>query len=264
MGRSVVLAWLRNRTAQVPPQSAAAPSIPPGMRVYAIGDIHGRIDLLQRIEYRITEDTQVTPADVRSTVVYLGDYIDRGPDSSAVIRHLMSRPPVAGTDIFLKGNHEQSLLDFLDDPNRIAAQWFDFGGIATLMSYGIREAPSKVQAEQFDELRDELAASIPKDQLTFLRSLKLFWELGDYYFVHAGIDPRQPMDRQGPESMLWIREEFTSALGPFGRRIVHGHTIVPAVELLPHRIAVDTGAYATGRLSCVVLEGTSVRILDTQ
>ena len=234
------------------------------MRVYAIGDIHGRIDLLQRIENRITQDAQSVPADMHSIVVYLGDYIDRGPDSSAVIGHLMRRPPVAGEDIFLKGNHEQSLLDFLDDPKRVAAQWFDFGGIATLMSYGIREASSKVQAERFDELRDELAAAIPQDQLAFLRSLKLSWEAGDYFFVHAGIDPRQPMDRQGPESMLWIREEFISASGPFSHRIVHGHTIVPEVEFLPHRIAVDTGAYATGRLSCVVLEGTAVRLLNTE
>jgi serine/threonine protein phosphatase 1 len=234
------------------------------MRVYAIGDIHGRIDLLQRIEQRITVDVQAIPAGVQSTVVYLGDYIDRGPDSNAVIQHLMTRPPVAGVDIFLKGNHEQSLLDFLDDPHRVAAQWFDFGGIATLMSYGIREAPSKVQAGRFDELHDELAAAIPPDQLAFLRSLKLSWEAGDYFFVHAGIDPRQPMDRQGPESMLWIREEFISAEGPFSHRIVHGHTIVPEVEFLPHRIAVDTGAYATGRLSCVVLEGKGVRLLGTE
>jgi serine/threonine protein phosphatase 1 len=234
------------------------------MRVYAIGDIHGRIDLVQRIEDRITRDAQAVPADTHLIVVYLGDYIDRGPDSNAVIQHLMTRPPVAGVDIFLKGNHEQVLLDFLDDPQSIAAQWFDFGGIATLMSYGIREASSKVQAGRFDELRDELAAAIPPDQLAFLRSLKLSWEAGDYFFVHAGIDPRQPMDRQGPESMLWIREEFISATGPFSRRIVHGHTIVPAVEFLPHRIAVDTGAYATGRLSCVVLEGTGVRLLDTE
>jgi serine/threonine protein phosphatase 1 len=234
------------------------------MRIYAIGDIHGRIDLLQRIEDRITLDAQAVPADTHSTVVYLGDYIDRGPDSSAVIQHLMRRPPVAGKDIFLRGNHEQSLLDFLDDPQGIASQWFDYGGIATLMSYGIREVSSKVQAERFDELRDELVAVIPPDQLVFLRALKLSWEAGDYFFVHAGINPRQPMDQQGPESMLWIREEFTSALGPFSHRIVHGHTIVPAVELLPHRIAVDTGAYATGRLSCVILEGTDVRILNTE
>jgi serine/threonine protein phosphatase 1 len=260
----VVLAWLRNRAARVAPQSAPAPSIPPGMRVYAIGDIHGRIDLLQRIENRITLDSQAVPADMHSIVVYLGDYIDRGPDSKAVVHHLITRPPVAGTDIFLKGNHEQVLLDFLDDPQNVADQWFAFGGIATLMSYGIREAPSKVQAGRFDQLRDELAASIPPAQLAFLRSLKLFWEAGDYFFVHAGIDPRQSMDKQGPESMLWIREEFISASGPFGRRIVHGHTIVPEVELLPHRIAVDTGAYATGRLSCVVLEGKDVRILGTE
>ena len=260
----MVLAWLRNRSTRATPQLAPAPSIPSGMRVYAIGDIHGRIDLLQRVENRITQDAQSVPADMHSIVVYLGDYIDRGPDSSAVIRHLVKRPPVTGKDIFLKGNHEQSLLDFLDDPQSVAAQWFDFGGIATLMSYGIREAPSKVQAERFEELRDELAAAMPPAQLAFLRALKLSWEAGDYFFVHAGIDPRQPMDQQGPESMLWIREEFTSALGPFERRIVHGHTIVPAVELLPHRIAVDTGAYATGRLSCVALEGQDVRILNTE
>jgi serine/threonine protein phosphatase 1 len=260
----VVLAWLRNRAQPVASQSAFAPAIPPGQRVYAIGDIHGRIDLLQSIERRITADVAAAPEGMQSTVVYLGDYVDRGPDSSAVIRHLMTRPPIASKDIYLKGNHEQVLLDFLDDPNRVGEQWFAFGGIATLMSYGILEVASKVQAGRFDDLRDELAASIPQDQLAFLRSLKLSWESGDYFFVHAGIDPRQPMDRQGPESMLWIREEFTSASGPFTRRIVHGHTIVPAVELLPHRIAVDTGAYATGRLSCVVLEGTGVRILDTE
>jgi serine/threonine protein phosphatase 1 len=260
----VVLAWLRNRATRAAPQSAPAPSIPPGMRVYAIGDIHGRIDLLQRIESRITLDAQAIPAGTQSIVVYLGDYIDRGPDSSAVIQHLVKRPPIAGQDIFLKGNHEQSMLDFLDDPHRVAEQWFDFGGIATLMSYGIREASSKVQARRYDELRDELAVAIPPDQLAFLRSLKLSWEAGDYFFVHAGIDPRQPMDRQGPESMLWIRDEFISASGPFSHRIVHGHTIVPEVEFLPHRIAVDTGAYATGRLSCVVLEGTGVRLLATE
>ena len=234
------------------------------MRIYAVGDIHGRVDLLKRIEGLITANEQTASAGARATVVYLGDYIDRGPDSSAVIQHLMTRPPVTSTDIFLKGNHEQVLLDFLDDPQSIAEQWFAFGGIATLMSYGVRDAPSRVQAERFDELRDELAAAIPPDQLAFLRALKLFWEAGDYFFVHAGIDPRRPMDRQEPESMLWIREEFIAAAGPFSHRIVHGHTIVPAVDLLPHRIAVDTGAYATGRLSCVVLEGQSVRVLATE
>src|ERR1700691_415768 len=109
------MAWLRNRAARAVPQLAPVPSIPPGMRVYAIGDIHGRIDLLQRIEQRITVDAQAIPAGTQSIVVYLGDYIDRGPDSSAVIGHLVKRPPIAGQDIFLKGNHEQSMLDFLDD-----------------------------------------------------------------------------------------------------------------------------------------------------
>jgi serine/threonine protein phosphatase 1 len=234
------------------------------MRVYAVGDIHGRIDLLHRIEGRIAANEAAKSAGVRSTVVYLGDYIDRGPDSNAVIQHLMTRPPVTGADVFLKGNHEQVLLDFLDDPRSVAEQWFSFGGIATLLSYGVRDAPSRVQAERFDELRDELAKAIPPDQLAFLRGLKLSWEAGDYFFVHAGIDPSLPMDRQVPESMLWIRDEFIAAAGPFSHRIVHGHTIVPEVDLLAHRIAVDTGAYATGRLSCVVLEGQGVHVIATE
>jgi serine/threonine protein phosphatase 1 len=235
----------------------------PGVRIYAIGDIHGRADLLRRLEKLICVDVESAPTGSRCIVVYLGDYIDRGPDSRAVIQHFLKRKLNLSSEVFLKGNHEEVLLSFLDDPEQTGPQWLAIGGIATLFSYGITDVARKAQAGRFKELRDELLATIPSAHLQFFRKLQISWEDGGYLFVHAGIDPRHALDQQTPETMLWIRDAFTSFSGNYGRKVVHGHSIVPRIELLSNRIAVDTGAYATGILSCVVLEGSEIRVLNT-
>ena len=196
-------------------------------------------------------------------IVYLGDYIDRGPDSRSVVEHFVTRKLGVDEEIFLKGNHEEVLLNFLDDPDEIGPQWVSIGGVATCLSYGIADVAQKAQAGQFSELRERLAAAIPAQHLRFLRALRTSWGDGGYLFVHAGIDPRHSLEQQTPETMLWIRDAFTSFSGMLERKIVHGHTIVADIELLPNRIAVDTGAYATGILSCVVLEDSEIRVLNT-
>lgn len=225
---------------------------PADTRIYAIGDIHGRLDLLRAIRERILVDARTSSA-ARKVVVYLGDYIDRGADSRAVVDLLLDQPLPGFQSVHLKGNHEQALLDFLQDATT-AAEWFFYGGDATLRSYGVaRPIPGggpgallKVQAE----LREKL----PARHLSFYRSLALAHREGDYLFVHAGVRPGVPLDAQCARDLLWIREEFLDSQADHGCIVVHGHTIVPRPEVKRNRIAIDTGAYATGRLTCLRIE----------
>ena len=233
-------------------------SLPDGVRVYAVGDIHGRLDLLDTIHRMIAKDAANAPHE--RLLVYVGDYIDRGPDSKGVIDRLLS--PLSGFQSrHLKGNHDQSLLEFLDDPSHYR-QWKDYGARETLASYGVAP-PLFDRPDELSSTRDALAEALPATHLKFLNQLELSFEMGDYFFAHAGVRPGLPLIRQSPDDLMWIREQFLSSNTDFGKVVVHGHTPSPEPQRRHNRIGIDTGAYATGRLTCVVLEGIECRFLHT-
>ena len=239
----------------------AEAKIPEGKRVYAVGDIHGRVDLLLEIHGMIEADADTAAG--AGTVVYLGDYIDRGLDSREVIDVLLDRPVPDVDAVHLRGNHEEMLLRFLEDP-REAALWLDYGGAETLLSYGVAGAVGSMNTEEgVLAWRDGLARNIPERHLDFLRGLTDSFEMGDYFFVHAGIRPGIPIEEQNPDDLLWIRKEFLVSKVDHGRVIVHGHSIRKEPEIRRNRIGIDTGAYASGVLTCLVLDGGERRLLRT-
>lgn len=236
--------------------------VPDGFRVYAVGDIHGRADLLQRLHGAVAEDSRVQPAE-NNLIVYLGDYLDRGFHVRETLDELVTGPPEGFRARYLRGNHEQLFLDFLKDPS-VLRLWLDLGGQATLMSYGIRP-PSGfgLRPGLAAEVRRELLEAMPGDHIAFLNSLEPFFHFGDYFFVHAGIRPGIPGELQRPEDLYWIRDDFLFSSEDFGFRVVHGHTIDEQAREHPNRVGIDTGAYATGVLTCAVLEGGRLRYLST-
>ena len=245
--------------------AARRPTIPSGLRVYAIGDVHGRSDLLERLHARIRHDGQEAATNTDKVVVYLGDYIDRGLDSRAVIDLLLDRPLGGYEAVHLKGNHEDSLLRFLDDAS-LGPDWFAIGGDATAISYGARIPKGLSSTERFEHVQAELRARIPERHLEFLRRLELMHQAGDYVFVHAGIRPGVALEQQEPEDLMWIRDEFLNAADSRGKLVVHGHSITESArpEIHDHRIGIDTGAYATNVLTCLVLEGADRRFISTE
>jgi serine/threonine protein phosphatase 1 len=226
------------------------PRLPDGLRIYAVGDIHGRVDLLDWLLAGIDADLDERPVS-KSIHVFLGDYIDRGPQSAAVLDRLISRAKTHPT-LCLKGNHESYLLEFLQDPG-ILEGWGQYGGLATLLSYGLRPTMQAGPAEQ-EELAVALERVLPESHRKFLAGMPLSFTCGDYFFVHAGVRPGTSLARQREEDLLWIRGDFLLHEGDFEKVIVHGHTPVRDPELRQNRINIDTGAYATGRLTCLVLE----------
>lgn len=236
--------------------------VPDGYRVYAIGDIHGRVDLLQTLHQKILEDAASAPSAVTKAAVFLGDYVDRGLNSKEVIDLLLDRPLPGFETIHLKGNHEQAMLDFLKDAS-IGPSWLRFGGNETLYSYGVR-VPSEIPAaERPRQLQIALSEALPQTHVTFLSELRLSLIIGDYAFVHAGIRPGIPIENQVPEDLLWIRKEFIESKRNHGKIVVHGHTITREPEICPNRIGIDTGAYASNVLTSLVLEGSSRRMIST-
>jgi serine/threonine protein phosphatase 1 len=236
-----------------------ASAVPVGVRVYAIGDIHGRLDLLDGMQEKIARDGETATGE--RIIVYLGDYIDRGADSKGVIERLLAPPPKGFSARHLKGNHDQSLLDFLEDPAHYR-MWKDYGARETLLSYAVM--PPRGEGDSaLKKASEDLALALPESHLKFVRGLELSVTIGDYFFVHAGVRPGLPLNKQSPQDLMWIREEFLTSSSDFGKVVVHGHSPSPMPVKRANRIGVDTGAYATGRLSCVVLEGTSCRFLQT-
>jgi serine/threonine protein phosphatase 1 len=246
------------------PQQAlerVAPEVPPGSRVYAVGDIHGRCDLLRGMHQLVHEDAYRRQAP-RNVIVYLGDYIDRGADSPAVIDLLLDEPLPSFERVHLKGNHEDSLLRFLDDLG-IGPAWLTYGGSETLASYGIRPPSLTASASELERAQRELRARLPERHRRFMENLELTHEEGDYLFAHAGVRPGVPLDRQSEDDLLWIREEFLLSDAEFGKLVVHGHTITAQPDVRRNRIGIDTGAFASGTLTCLVLEGTDWSFLQT-
>lgn len=227
-------------------------------RLYVIGDIHGRADLLDRMVAGIARDLDAKPIEDPLTVT-LGDYIDRGPNSRGVLDRLTRNPFPTGF-IALKGNHEALLLAFLDDPST-AIHWRRLGGLETLHSYGVDVGPL-MRGRDYEKAAEALQAAMPPEHLDFLAALRGPLTVGRYFLCHAGVRPGVPLQQQSEDDLLWIRDEFLDSKTDFGKIVVHGHTPTEEPELLPNRINVDTGAFMTGRLTCAVLEGEEVRFLS--
>ncbi|MFO1155161.1 MAG: metallophosphoesterase family protein [Rhodospirillales bacterium] len=239
---------------------SARARIPPGRRVYAVGDIHGRVDLLFQLQRLIVQDA-TTAGGLDLVLVYLGDYVDRGPSSNRVLDRLIEMPLAGLRTIHLQGNHEAMMLDFV--AGNPSAVWLMNGGIETLASYGVGLDDGWPAATALGELRTRLRLALPPSHLRFLTGLSLVHMEGDYVFVHAGLRPDRPLELQDAYDLLWIREPFLGRGRDDGLCVVHGHTIAPQPEVLAHRIGVDTGAFFSGRLTCVVLEGADIRFLQT-
>lgn len=244
-----------------PAVTASTASVPRGTRVYAVGDIHGRLDLLDALLDQITRDADDAPNLVKS-LIFLGDYIDRGPDSARVIERLINGLPPMFSTVCLRGNHEDVMVRFLSDL-RAAPGWLTYGGRATLASYGVPAPPPDAPPAELAEAQRALNLALPEPHRAFLSGLRCQATLGDYHFVHAGVRPGVPLDRQKDADRLWIRHEFLNSSHDHGKIIVHGHTVASEPESYANRIGVDTGAYATHRLTAVVLEGTERRFLGT-
>ncbi|MBV8534221.1 MAG: serine/threonine protein phosphatase [Alphaproteobacteria bacterium] len=243
-------------------EPAAEPTVPAGTAVYAIGDIHGRVDLLAGLFARLAADADQGGAG-RRVLVCLGDYVDRGDDSAGVIELILDRSPPGFEVVTLLGNHERLMIEFLDDVRR-APLWLRNGGDATLESYGIEVTQGAyLDAKPLLALQAALRERLPVRHLEFLQSLKLAHAEGDYVFVHAGVRPGVPLEAQQEEDLIWIRELFLNSTADHGAVIVHGHTIRPEPEFRPNRIGIDTGAYFTNNLTCLALEGTKRRIIST-
>lgn len=244
-------------------------SIPSGLRVYAIGDLHGMMQKLERMHEAISEDLiESPPEDVH--IVYMGDYVDRGPDSRDVIEALIARRD-RGDGVkksFLLGNHEKGMLSFLNAETG-SDVWLDWGGIETMRSYGI-ELPGEtilLPAER-ERAQELLYPNVPEEHVAFLYALDPYVEIGGYVFCHAGLQPHVPMVEQAVEDLTFMREPFLSYdkaedYEPLPARVVHGHTISELPEIKKHRVGIDTGAYEEGgKLTCGVFEGRSVRFLQ--
>ena len=242
-------------------RAGSAPALTPSQPttgdalVYAVGDIHGRRDLLDILLAKIRADAALA-GEARPVLVFIGDYVDRGPDTRGVIEAVLTLAREAAFEVRpLRGNHEAQLLAFLEDP-RAGPAWLEFGGGATLASYGVAPPAGRTDEAGWEDARRALAAALPDAHLTFFKQLELAVVCGDYLFVHAGVRPGIPLNEQSEHDLLWIRDEFLSASRPFEKVVVHGHTPEAAPYLGRNRIGIDTGAYATATLTAVRLHGT--------
>lgn len=238
------------------------PSLPQGQLLYAIGDIHGRADLLAKLLEDIEADARRDQSAKRRTLVFLGDYVDRGPDSSGVVDMLLHRLPRGFDAHFLKGNHEAILLDFLEDAWRLD-HWLRNGGGLTMQSYGVDTERLTRLAAPADVWQQAFAEALPAAHLRFYQGLELNVSFGDYFFVHAGVRPGIPLEAQSEADLFWIRAPFLNHPGPLGKLVVHGHTPEPAPVTRSNRIGIDTGAVFTGRLTALRLEDGSRNFLQT-
>lgn len=251
----MIARFLRTRSASSP-----SGSIPSGKRVYAIGDIHGRLDLFDRLLTKIANDN-ARRGEAETQLILLGDLIDRGPHSAQVIDRAMDLARDPGHCRFLLGNHEEVFLKALRGDLKALAFFTRIGGRETILSYGISEG--EYRDCDFPALLELLRARVPNDHLAFLERFEDLIVLGDYAFVHAGIRPELPLAQQRASDLRWIRSEFLDHRGKFEKIVVHGHTVIEQVELKPHRIGLDTGAYASGKLTAMGFEGDRRWTLDT-
>jgi serine/threonine protein phosphatase 1 len=233
---------------------------PADLRLYAIGDIHGRLDLLRDLHARIAADL-VARACRSFRVIHLGDYIDRGPDSAGVVEHLIEFCR-DGDAVCLAGNHDLYLPAFLRDPRDIGEHWFSFGGVEALRSWGVDGASPTLGSKSMKALRERFAAVLPDSHRAFFETLPFMERHGDFLFVHAGVKPGVALEKQKVGDLTFIREPFLSHDGDFGAVVVHGHTIVPRPAIRRNRVGIDTKAYGGGPLTCFVAEGRDKGFLE--
>jgi serine/threonine protein phosphatase 1 len=239
---------------------AAWPKGKQGSRAYAIGDVHGRLDLLDALLAKVEADILSRPP-ARNFVIFLGDYIDRGPDSSGVIERLLSWRPAFARLIFLGGNHEEVMLRVLRGDAEVLQSWMKFGGAECIDSYGL-DSTALRQTDPAAAI-ELIRAKVPRAHRQFLEDLADTFSFGDYLFVHAGVRPGLGLNEQERHDLRWIREPFLSDIKEHGFMVVHGHTIVSRVEERPNRIAIDTGAYHSGVLTALGVEGSDRWYLAT-
>jgi serine/threonine protein phosphatase 1 len=239
---------------------APSGTTPAGLRIYAIGDIHGRLDLLDRLLAAIEADDANRPrADTQT--IFLGDLIDRGPSSAQVVERTLALSKSGGNCRFLLGNHEEVFLKAMRGDQKALAFFTRIGGRETITSYGVSE--EEYRTSDYPELMAMLRERVPAEHLSFLESFEDLITIGDYAFVHAGIRPTELLAHQRPSDLRWIREEFLSHDGALEKVIVHGHTITEEVEMREYRIGLDTGAYKSGRLTAMGFEGNERWIIAT-
>ncbi len=251
------------RTPVVPAPDPDAPprAVPEGSAVYAVGDIHGRRDLLARVVAQIADHAAKLAVE-RKVLVCVGDYVDRGPDSKGVIDFLLDAVPPGFALKCLIGNHERMMIDFLAEPETVGQMWLRNGGLETLQSYGVAFDIAAPRMAAFQAARDALAAALPDRHKEFLGGLLLTHREGDYLFVHAGLKPGVALEEQREADMLWIRGPFLYTPADYGCLVVHGHTIAPEPEWEAWRIGIDTGAFYTGRLTALALVGERQEIIQ--
>lgn len=247
-------------------RAAAAPlaaALPEGVVVWAVGDVHGRLDLLRPLVEAIIDDALTTAA-TRKVVVFLGDYIDRGPESRGVLQYLVDLPADSGIEWrFLRGNHEEAMLRFLSDP-AFGTSWCEYGGDAALASWGLKPPEMKHRVEAWARVAADLDHKVSAAERDFLENLEYSLSIGDYFFAHAGARPGIALDRQSERDLMWIRGSFLDDETPFEKVVVHGHTPTEAAYIDRRRIGIDTKAYASGLLTAVRLEGEGSSLIQTR
>lgn len=243
------------------PRRESGPAGARGWRAYVVGDIHGRFDLLDGLLGKIHEEMASRPAR-KVLIAFVGDLIDRGPSSAQVVERLRTYSHSKARTVFLLGNHEEVLLRILRGEGDLIAKWCSFGGSECLASYGVDA--SKLTGMSEEDALEVIRAAIPTKHVEFLETFDDSCRFGDYLFVHAGIRPGVEIDQQRQSDLRWIREPFLFDETDHGFVVVHGHTIRPEVEMRPNRIGIDTGAYRTGVLTALAIEGSTSWLLDTR
>ena len=237
------------------------PAGPRGYRAYVVGDIHGRVDLLEHLLAKIHAEMQHRPAR-KVLIVFVGDLIDRGPSSAQVIERLRCYRRDGVQTVFLLGNHEEVMLRALAGDSTVIESWLQFGGLQCLQSYGVTLA--RLRRRSAEEVVEIVRSVVPREHVEFLETFVDSCRFGDYLFVHAGIRPGIEMDQQSQSDLRWIREPFLFDESDHGFVVVHGHTIADEVDERPNRIGIDTGAYRSGVLTALAIEGTERWYLDTR
>lgn len=245
------------------PANTPHAAVPPGVVAWAVGDIHGRSDLLAPLIAAVCADLEASPAS-RRLFIGLGDYVDKGPDSRGVLDLLTALQARAGIECrVLRGNHEAFFERFLHEPG-VGPGWCDYGGLTALASYGVAPPAFRSDADGWAQASADLGRALPDAHRLFLRNLEPSFACGDYFFAHAGARPGVPLDQQTQDDLMWIRDDFTRSNAAFERIVVHGHTPTPALHMDHRRIGLDTGAYATGVLTAMRFEGGTRRLAQVR
>ncbi|WP_028055955.1 metallophosphoesterase family protein [Sphingobium bisphenolivorans] len=256
-----MLTPFRRRKAATEEEQAVLPDVSEALRIYAIGDIHGRDDLLAELLAMIEQDEARRPPLPRLTIL-LGDLVDRGRLSAQVVERAMRLPQSGGDWRFIKGNHEEVFIAAARGNVQTARFFRRIGGVETLLSYGL--SAEECAAISDEDLARWMLANIPRDHVDFLDGFEDRLIIGGYLFVHAGVRPHIPLEAQDPADLRWIRQDFLSHRGDHGRMVIHGHSIREDIDIRHNRIGIDTGAYRTGRLTAIGLEGTERWFVQTE